>query len=169
MSLVLFAVVAGSAALGGYLAGRAARRRAPTPDETRDAPWTTGDVLCFPGGTDVVLAREERVLRGDVELARLYESDREVVVLLPPPDARVLLLVPHTLEIATPPPSALELGGRTFERVARFELDPPRTHLAEYRDADAAALVLASPDGVRVWVGTRHRATDVDRLGGETR
>lgn len=172
MSLTLFAVVAATAALGGYLAGRAARRRAPEPAPPADeAPWGEGDVLCFPGGTDVVLADERRMLRDGVEVVRTYTcGDGQFVALWPPPDAHVLLLRPVSVDVARPPPTRLEIGDRTLVRAAMLTLDAGQdARVAEYRDGDAAALVLTSRDDARAWLGARHRAADVDRLAGETR
>ena len=171
MSLSLFFVVAAGAALGGYLAGRAAKRRhaldAARATPQSDAPWGEGDVLSLPGGDDVVLAREERFVRASTDVARLYTPDvGPVIVLLPPPDATVLELEPVDLDLPVPPPSTIEIEHRTFERRSLITLDDEReAQIADYAADDRAAFVIV--DGAaptRVYAGRRHEARDVERL-----
>ncbi|MCC6645849.1 MAG: hypothetical protein IT374_09800 [Polyangiaceae bacterium] len=169
MSWTWFLALAGGSALGGFLAGRAARSRGDAADAPTPAPWGDGDVLCFPDGADVVLAGERRLLRDDVEIARMYEAETGgVVVLWPPPDARVCLLRALSLEIASPPPTRLELDGAVLDRCGLWTLDGG-AHLAEYRGARRSAVALGQRGDTRVWEGTRHAASDVDRLPGAAR
>lgn len=179
MSFSLFFVVAGCAALGGYLAGRAAKKQHAEAAARHDAgddddTWKAGDVLSFAGEDDVVLAAEERWVRGGAEVARMFTSELGTVVLcLPPPDAAVLTLTPADLAVTDPPPGKLEIDGRVLSRRALVTLDGDADgdaapmKLADYTDGIHAALVITGDGPPRVFAGKRHRAQDVDRLPGQ--
>ena len=185
MSVALFLAVAGSAGLGGWLAGRLARSRARRPELSTALPWGVpiglGDVLVRAPDDEALLA-SALVLRDGESVAgvlfagpRRGDTDRFVYA-SPPPAQELFWLAPCALgplvdlptHLPIDPP--LPLVSRVTVRVERTGDAAPELGdvlvLATYRDARGRAAILLRGNETLTLLGDAIPLEGVDRLPG---
>ncbi|MCB9578008.1 MAG: hypothetical protein H6717_13375 [Polyangiaceae bacterium] len=138
MSLILTALIVGGGLVAAGIGTRLALRRKPEKPEG-DAPSKpaaksssglaeagfrvdVGDVISVRG-RELWLAQGWLLREGGEAVAAVLFSDQDVVVALPPPDARLALLTEVSANLPDEPPASIEVKGVRYERVRRLPVE----------------------------------------------
>ena len=192
--IIELGIAAAAAAVGGYLAARAVRKKreaeaqastpaqleeAAAPDPFETLPARVGDVVQFGELTrwprSAVLVRSQEELICAVLLSE-EGGERQATVAMSPPNRNLYWLLERPVALPRKPPARIDVDGYLLDRKRLLSVsleavgeNPPAIgesgQYAFYEGTIGDAAVVLVADEGKVWYGQRLEPGDFDRLG----